>query len=74
MWVGYSVGVYITRSQPMFARFVAGAVLVVAGVLFVVTVEVPSSPPEDYRYSDRSEWPECGPAGVPAWWPAWLPS
>jgi hypothetical protein len=74
MWVVYSIGVFAARSQPMFVRFVAGAILVVAAVLVLVTVMVPDSPPEDYRNLDLSEYPECGPAGVPTWWPAWLPS
>lgn len=71
MWVIFSVGAFVTRSLPMFARFQAGATLVVIGMLFLVTVEVPKS---DYRFTDHSEYPECGPGGVPTWWPAWLPS
>jgi hypothetical protein len=46
----------------------------VLGMLFFVTVQVPMSPAEDYRLTDHSEWPECGRAGVPTWWPAWLAS
>ena len=75
MWVVYSVGLYFARSRPTFIRFGAGAVLAVAAVFFMVTVVVPDPAFADYSgVGRRADYPECGPAGVPTWWPAWLPS
>ena len=75
MWVVYSIGVYISRSKPMVVRFAAGAVLGLTAVFSLVVVVVPDPAFADYSgIGRRADYPECGPRGIPTWWPSWLPS
>jgi hypothetical protein len=56
---------------------VGAAVALVAGTLVCVVVAsalVPAYGEDDPIYNSVEMTPECGPRGIPTWWPAWLPS
>lgn len=74
MWIVFALGVYISQSQPALLRFITATLLAVAVAFSLVSSMVPDSPPQDYRDVDHSEFPDCGPGGVPTWWPTWLPT
>jgi hypothetical protein len=74
MWFAFVLGAFVARSKRVFVRLLAGAVLAFVISLLVVIVMMPNAPHGSYPSVDRSEYPECGPDGIPTWWPSWLPS
>jgi hypothetical protein len=72
--IAFYVGSVIPRRRSILVRYVAGAVLAIAAVFALATISIPLSNPADYREVSRVDYPECGPNGIPTWWPSWLPS
>jgi hypothetical protein len=73
-WAAFYAGSLVAQRGSMLVRYAAGTMLCIAAVFALMTWNVPRSGPADYRSVDRAEYPECGPNGIPTWWPTWLPS
>ena len=74
-WAAFSVALITLRKAHLLIRLACGAVLALAACLTVVTLEVPAYGEDFYGLErPRRDAPECGPEGIPTWWPDWLPS
>jgi hypothetical protein len=74
-WAAYTGALFFGRRIPLLVRLVAATVLVVAICLAVVVELVPAYGEDFYGFSGPTvDLPECGPGGIPTWWPRWLPS
>jgi hypothetical protein len=69
-WVLFWVGALVTWRRRLRVRLVTGLALVLALCLFATWRLVPWGPSTDYPTAAAAE---CGPGGVPTWWPPILP-
>ena len=67
-----TVALFVPGRAPFLLRLVMGFGVAVVLGLAVFAMAVPSGRPEGRTPSNL--WPECGPQGIPTWWPIWLPS
>lgn len=71
-WIAFAFGVVITSRRHPIVRCATGAIFVTAVCVFAAVVQVPAH--DDYGApSNDPSMVECGPNGIPTWWPTWLP-
>jgi hypothetical protein len=65
----------LLRRWPTIVRIVAAAAVAVLVVVEATAIQVPVGGTETYNNIDTTDplMAECGPGGVPTWWPVWLP-
>jgi hypothetical protein len=65
----------LLRRWPTVARLLAASAVAGLIALSAATLQVPAGGSSRYPNIDTSDplLAECGPGGVPTWWPAWLP-
>lgn len=77
-WVAFAVGTLVSFKLHAALRLVIGLAPVVVVCAAAVAMWVPAYPAADYQpggwHANTPGHPECGPNGIPTWWPAWLPS
>ncbi len=78
-WAAFGVGMWATRSLGVPTRFLSGALLAIAVCLMAIAISVPiygeafwAGPPPAPGESFAGT-AQCGPGGIPTWWPVWLP-
>ncbi len=69
-WVLFLVGALVVLRSRLLVRLAAGLALVLALCLVATWQLVPWGPSTDYP---RTTMGQCGPGGVPTWWPPILP-
>lgn len=73
-WVAFAVGSFVLKRRRPLVRFLAGFVLASLVCLAAFAQFVPAYGEATYRSSVNADNPECGPHGIPRWWPTWLAS
>jgi hypothetical protein len=73
-WVGFTIGAVLTSRWHDIVRYTVGAAFAVSVCFAAVTLQVPIRDGYDAQPSNDPLMVECGPYGIPTWWPAWLPS
>lgn len=79
-WIGllgtiaFAAVVRRTRRWSRAMRLALGCVAIALVALAVIVILVPESGLDPASRAASGEYPECGPGGVPTWWPSWLPS
>jgi hypothetical protein len=73
--IGYGVAIRCSASWPRAPRLLAACVAAGVVALGTAVVQVPLGERIDYAglQSTDPALAECGPDGVPTWWPTWLP-
>jgi hypothetical protein len=74
----FSFGAWATRRLPGLTRVATGTILAIAACGVAIALSVPiygedfwvGPPPASQQ--DFSGTAECGPGGIPTWWPIWL--
>jgi hypothetical protein len=71
---GFAVGLVLTRHEPSAIRLACGLVVALAICVTAAALWVPAYGEASYESTRNPDLPECGPNGIPTWWPSWLPS
>ena len=70
---GYYAATLLTARWPRIVQIAVGLACVVLIASFVISSWVPVA--GDHPTSGPTQaFPNCGPGGIPTWWPRWLPS
>jgi hypothetical protein len=75
----FVVGAWTTRRLPGLSSVVAGTILAIAACGLAIALSVPIHGesfwvgPAHASEPNFSGTAECGPGGIPTWWPVWLP-
>jgi len=77
-WLAFAVGTLVSFRLHAAIRVAIGLTLVIVICAAAVAMWVPAYPAGDYQgggwHAYNPGYPECGPNGIPTWWPSWLPS
>jgi len=75
LWLTWAAGMLVTQRRPLWAVLLPlGTAAVVAWAS--IADRVPINEPgyyADLRSDLGASVSECGPTGIPKWWPTWLP-
>lgn len=72
-WIAFGLGTLVAFRFHPGVRLALGLTVVLLVGLVAVSKYVPAYGEDGYAGAATPALPECGPSGIPTWWPAWLP-